>query len=252
MDPAEKSKKGKRLATELKNVKVEYVSLVQSGANGERFQVFKSADFKGTEKKHSASGNEVSVEVKTLIESLKDNLNKFLSLIPGVKKKNSNQELSVSETKEIMEGIKGLGEKLTAMSGRLDDLDKKPKKGEGNDPEPTEAEKAAAIKKAAEEKAKADAKKEKSGDEDEDSNEEILGVLKGIGEQVGKIDERVKTIESTRQTSNALAAVLDSQKKKDKKEDVDESADFFKDVIGGNTEDFDETFDKLENSEDEE
>jgi len=232
----ESIKNGKRLATELKKLKVDFVSLVGSGANGQRFEVFKSADYKPEDIENDSEV--ISEEVKNLVQSMKDGLSKFLALFPNKKSKKTNQELSVSDKTEILEAITGLAGQVKGLTDRVESFEKS-KDGE-TDAEKTareSAEKKAADDKATAEKKAADDKAKETGGSDagdDKANKEILAAVKAVGETVNGLENRVKTIEETRQTSNAMTPTgIPAKKTVGEGEEVDESADFFKGMLGG-------------------
>ncbi len=212
---------GKVLATELKNVKIEFVSLVESGANGERFEVFKSADFKPISKSSASDKNIPVVDLLSLVDKAKAFLNDLIGETPKDEDKNKNKKkgFTVDETKEILEAIKGINSKVDGLANEVKEI--KEKKVE-TDEEKTTREKAEAT-----EAARVKAEKEK--DEGKTDLGQILTAIKGIEDKVSTLEKDVTSVKEMRQPSNSIAndIIGKDSTEKGSEEEVDESADFF-------------------------
>jgi hypothetical protein len=179
---------GKRKATEINNLRLKYVSLVDEGANGKKFQIFKSADYKP---------DKIDEEIESVELKMSDTEVGVLKKITNFFVKN-NEEVDMDEVNEkfdkVSEMIKSLGKKIEDINNKFDKLSE----GDGDvkQPEEKEVDKTAGTGEG-EQAGKDTGAGEGTGTEPgEDFKKEITS-------QLDSINERLDKIEASRVASNA-------------------------------------------------
>lgn len=222
------AKRGKVKATELKNVRVDFVSLVRQGANAERFQIYKSAEAIQKEE----------TEKRKAVEIDKKDIGVFERILNLLKGKSNEEEIEMGKAEEILKAVEDLSGKVTSLTERVDKIEK----GEEDDPNPDgnggdESEK---EKKEKQDKAAAAAAAKKEGDTtagdgsggggddkptgkkaekkpEDEKEDKVLAAIKGISEKMDSLGGRVEKIEKTRGGSNQIQK---DKKNKDQEEEV--------------------------------
>ena len=190
---------GKVKAIELFDTRVDFISFVEEGANGEKFEIFKSANYKEDKGKETISKEEYSL------------FKKFTEYFRKFTKENKEEDMDLEKVlemlTEIVETVKSIDVRLTALEG----IAKEKEDGEEGSEEGTEG--ADGVDKVAdtgtEKKEVGDVAKGKDVTEGDDKSEEVEKKLTDTIEKLAKsleeVNKRLESIEKMRVQSNAIA-----------------------------------------------
>lgn len=195
---------GKVKATELIETRVDFVSLVERGANGQKFEIFKSADYKdtGKEKESIVLNEEEASFFKKFVEFFKKS------------KEEEMDNIEKDEAKEILDKLKELASQVAAIEKRLSAMEKQlsegKEKGDGQIEETTKEKDTDPAPAAKTEDGKVEgASGDKGVAKEDDKNTEIMkemgDTVKSISELLEGVNERLGKIEKTRASSNAIS-----------------------------------------------
>lgn len=191
----------KRKVTELEDVRIDFVSFVDRGANGKKFEIFKSADYNG-EESHETD-EELSKEEKSLLKRML----KFFKI-------HTQEEEEMAKSEEILKAIEGLGASVNKVSERLDQVESKLQKEEEDLETQEEAtteegttDSGASTEEETTEEASGDTASTEKGngkDKEDDSGVEIMNAVEKLTETLKGIDERLENLENTRKSSHSI------------------------------------------------
>jgi len=162
----------KRKCRELKDLKVEFVSLVDKGANGKPFAMVKSefpvVNFRKEEKK-------TDIDIKKEDEITQEDQS-FLKKFCNFFKTNKQEEKTVDE--KILEKLEDVNKSVKAINDRMDKLEK----GEEEDVDTDNAD----------------------TENNSQALEKMADAVVDIAKLVSSISKRVETLEKTRRPSKAI------------------------------------------------
>jgi hypothetical protein len=113
---------GKTKAQELKNVRVDFVSFVEEGANGEQFAIFKSKDYKEPEKNKIKNDS----EIKENINALEKILNSFKGFFTNETKiTQEGNSMNEQDKNDVLNAVKGVNDNVSGLSEKVDGIEKR-------------------------------------------------------------------------------------------------------------------------------
>lgn len=210
---------GKVTATELIETRIDFVSFVDKGANGERFQIYKSADYKPEaekEIKKSIDFDEKELSVFQKILDFFSSKRKDENELPETK--NLNKEEDVMD-KNILSIITSLKSCVDTLTTKVENLEKKIEKkideqeddngvsGDENDTRNTGTQETSSTDtdSGEDETGNGDSSDDEGSTESNDSNtEELQKQIAELTERVTKLGTTVESISKKRIPSNKI------------------------------------------------
>ena len=116
---------GKVTATELKDVRVDFVSFVEEGANGQKFAIFKSADYMPENNENET--NDFSKEEKGILKRFVDSFRKHMKI------EKEEEQIMKELAEKILAALGAMQKSLETLSGGFSKLEKSLLKEEAGD-----------------------------------------------------------------------------------------------------------------------